>query len=239
MLVLISTVFLSSVLGSLHCAGMCGAFLAMAVAGGECDPSIRVRLQAAYHGGRLVTYVVLGVLAGFLGSAVELAGAATGWTHAAAIIAGVFLVFFGVVLVLRSLGVRLPRIPLPASLTTTLVRLHRVSDSWSPAARAMFIGLLTTLLPCGWLWAFVAAAAGTGDWRLGALSMAVFWLGTLPVMIALGTGLQRSVPAARRFMPIATSVLLVAVGMATLLGRALPSVGAAPTARGEASCHGR
>jgi sulfite exporter TauE/SafE len=238
-LALITTVFVSSVLGSLHCAGMCGAFLAMAVAGGEQDPSFRVRLQAAYHGGRLVSYVMLGVLAGFLGSAVELAGAAAGWTRSAAILSGVVLVLFGAGLVLRSLGVRVPRVPVLATLSGALVRLHRVSDSWPPAARAMFIGLLTTLLPCGWLWAFVATAAGTGDGWRGALAMAVFWLGTLPVMIALGAGLQRSVPAARRFMPIATSVLLVAVGVATLLGRTLPGVEIARSARGEVTCHGR
>ena len=72
---LITSVFVASLLGSLHCAGMCGAFVAFAV--GIDDPDAarkRARLHAAYNLGRLVTYSVLGAIAGAIGGALDLAG---------------------------------------------------------------------------------------------------------------------------------------------------------------------
>ena len=88
-----------------------------------------------------------------------------------------------------------------------------------PIARATIIGLLTTLLPCGWLYAFVITAAGTAHPALGALTMAAFWLGTLPVMISLGIGVQRLSGALRSRLPLLTSLLIVAVGLYTIAGR--------------------
>ncbi|MBE7450024.1 MAG: sulfite exporter TauE/SafE family protein [Kofleriaceae bacterium] len=42
-------------------------------------------------------------------------------------------------------------------------------------ARAALLGLLSAALPCGWLWAFVVVAAGTGSPVGGALVMTAFW----------------------------------------------------------------
>ena len=57
--------------------------------------------------------------------------------------------------------------------------------------------------------------------------MAVFWLGTLPIMIGLGVGLQAMTGSLRRHLPVATSVLIVAVGLWTILGRmTMPVMGA-------------
>ena len=54
---LLFAVVIASFVGSLHCVGMCGPLVAFAVS----DPQGRkaaspVRLHAAYHGGRLLTY---------------------------------------------------------------------------------------------------------------------------------------------------------------------------------------
>lgn len=65
--------------------------------------------------------------------------------------------------------------------------LRRLMDR-PPVVRAAATGLFTTLLPCGWLYAFVVTAAGTGSGTPlhGAALMAVFWLGTLPMMLTVG-----------------------------------------------------
>lgn len=84
------------------------------------------------------------------------------------------------------------------------------------AQRAYLIGLLTGLLPCGWLWAFVVSAAGTASPAQGAAVMAVFWLGTVPVMtgvLALGGTLVQSI---RLRMPVISAGVLIALGLATL-----------------------
>ena len=79
--------------------------------------------------------------------------------------------------------------------------------------------MLTGLLPCGWLWAFVVSAAGTASPVAGALVMAVFWLGTVPAMtgvLALGGAV---LDAMRRRMPVISAGILIVLGLATLAGR--------------------
>jgi sulfite exporter TauE/SafE len=87
------------------------------------------------------------------------------------------------------------------------------------ATRAWLIGVLTGFLPCGWLWAFVVAAAGTaGPWT-GATLMVVFWLGTLPAMtglLALGGPVLDRI---RRKLPVVSACVLIALGLATLAAR--------------------
>lgn len=220
---LFAAVFVASLLGSTHCAGMCGAFLAFAVSPGPAGTAARSapRWQrlAAYNLGRLTTYVLLGVLAGLLGAAVNLGGAAVGLQRTAAALAGAIMVGFGVVAVLRLRGVRVPRLPLPPGLRSVVEAGHRAAAALPPTSRALSIGLLTTLLPCGWLYAFAVTAAGTADAVLGGLTMAAFWAGTLPVMVSLGAGLQRLTGPLQARVPLITSLALVAVGLATVFGR--------------------
>ena len=225
MITLIVAVFIASLLGSMHCAGMCGAFLAFAVGGGE--STSKAALNAAYNGGRLVTYTILGAIAGGFGAAVDLGGSAAGVQRAAAALAGAMMVGFGLIAVLRVMGVKVPRVPLPRALHSAVAGGHRRVMNWNPLARAGAIGLLTTLLPCGWLYAFAVTAAGTAGPLRGAATMAAFWVGTLPMMLSLGVGVQALTGPLRRRLPLITSLLLVGVGMNTLFGRlTMPAMGA-------------
>jgi sulfite exporter TauE/SafE len=49
-------------------------------------------------------------------------------------------------------------------------------------------GMVNGLLPCGLVYAYLALAASAGDFLGGGLTMALFGLGTLPVMVLLGCG---------------------------------------------------
>ena len=220
MLSLVVAVFVASVVGSLHCAGMCGAFLAFATADTEGKAVGRVRLSAAYHGGRLATYTLLGVAAGSAGALLDLGGSLAGISRLAAILAGAVMIGFGVLALLHALGRSSMRLPAPRFMQKLLSVGHRAAMRFTPTRRALAIGLLTTLLPCGWLYAFAAVAAGTASPWWGGLTMAVFWAGTLPVMVSLGLGLQRVTGAVGRRLPFATALLLILVGLWSLLGRA-------------------
>lgn len=216
---LILAVFVASLLGSLHCAGMCGAFLAFAVGDPGSPGGGGARLHAAYNLGRLVTYAALGGVAGLIGGALDTGGALLGVQRLAAIGAGAIMTGFGVVVLLRTRGVRVPRLPLPRAFERALSASHRRAARQAPIVRASLTGLLTTLLPCGWLYAFVVTAAGTGHPGWGALTMAAFWLGTLPVMIALGAGLRRATGALGKRLPTLTALALVGVGGFTVVQR--------------------
>ena len=220
MLPLLSAVLIASLLGSVHCAGMCGGFMLFAVgASGPEAPASKGLLHGAYHFGRLTTYLALGAIAGATGAALDIAGDAVGLQRIATGVAGALMIVFGLTALLRSAGVRLPRAPMPPALVRIVQSAHRRAAGSHPIARALIVGLSTTLLPCGWLYAFAATAAGTAHPLLGALTMAVFWVGTLPIMAALGVGLAALTGPLRRRLPLATSGLIVVVGVYTLCAR--------------------
>ncbi|MEM6568836.1 MAG: sulfite exporter TauE/SafE family protein [Planctomycetota bacterium] len=221
-LTLFGAVVVASLLGSLHCAGMCGPLVAFVVGPPAAEGGRgagQVRLQAAYHLSRGFGYVALGLAAGAAGRLADVAGVLAGLQPLAAALAGATLAAAGLVMLLGHFGRRIPEIGLPGPLARALRGLQQRAFRLPPTARAFAIGATTTLLPCGWLYAFAVAAAGTGQPALGALVMAAFWLGTFPVLSALGAGVRRlSGALGARLRPVA-SLVLIAAGVVTLSGR--------------------
>jgi uncharacterized protein len=211
-------VLTASLLGSAHCAGMCGSFVCF-YATGNAGGRGGLAAHLAYNGGRLASYVMLGLLAGALGAGVDRVGALVGLSRAAAIVAGTLMVAWGVRTLLAQGGIRLPRLEgLPPGRNPLGALLARVRGR-SPVLRAAATGLLTTLLPCGWLYAFVFAAAGTGDPFSAVAMMTIFWAGTLPMMLAVGFGAQRLTGAFRARLPMVTAAAVVLMGVLSIAGR--------------------
>ena len=216
MIALLASLFVAALIGSPHCAGMCGGFVAF-YAGQEGG---RERLaHAAYNGGRLVSYALLGAVAGLLGASVEQLGATVGVSRAAATVAGALMVLWGAATIATGLGARLPRLPVPRNAGRGFAAALRGLRAQPPPARALVIGLLSTLLPCGFLYVFVAAAAATASPLRGALVMAVFWAGTVPIMAGLGLAAQSLLGPLRRRLPVVTAAGLVVLGLLTMAGR--------------------
>ncbi len=220
MIALAGAVFFASLMGSMHCAGMCGAFVALAVGGDPANNHQATRLHVAYNGGRLITYTLLGAVAGLLGAALDLGGQLLGLQRAAAALAGAMMIGFGAIALLRASGVRIARAPLPPGVRAIVSRGNRFAARRTPFVRAGVIGLLTTLLPCGWLYAFAIVAAGTADPLFGAGAMIAFWAGTLPALIAVGVGAQKLLGPLRSRAPQIAGILLIAVGLFTVFSRA-------------------
>ncbi len=207
---LIASVFVASLLGSVHCAGMCGGFVC------SYAPGAPARAHAAYHGMRLAAYLALGVVAGSLGAGVTHAGELLAVRHAAALVAGALMVLWGVATLLAARGVRVPFVTVPAPAHGALQQIVRRSATWSPSGRAAAFGGMTALLPCGWLYAFVVTAAGTGSVPRAMLVMGVFWLGTVPALLAVAGGVQRLTARWRAVVPTVTAASIVLMGLLTI-----------------------
>ncbi|MCU0624416.1 MAG: sulfite exporter TauE/SafE family protein [Gemmatimonadaceae bacterium] len=243
MTALIGAVFLASLLGSAHCAAMCGGFACLA-SSGQAGTAASWRAtgaaSAAYHAGRLTAYLSLGVVAGLLGGLVEDAGRFAGLQRAAAIGSSVLIIAWGLALLAEQRGMRLP---LPAPLEPAQrwlgARLAALRDR-PPVVRGAALGLLTTLLPCGWLYAYVVVAAGTGAVAPAVLVMAVFWTGTVPALLVVGAGMRTLAGPLRARLPQMTAVALVAIGLVSLARRTTPHVhaGATPPAAAAAAAAG-
>ncbi|MEY2714002.1 MAG: hypothetical protein RIT24_345 [Planctomycetota bacterium] len=218
-LALAGTVLASSVLGSAHCAGMCGG-LALAASGpmGAKDGSRTMR-QAGYHVGRLVSYAVVGAIAGLVGAAVDDAGTLVGVQRVAAIVAGSMIALMGVIAIARAVGLRVPAASVPMPMVRMAQRVHAATLRLPPNARGLPLGLATPLLPCGWLYAFAAIAAASASVALGVMVMAAFWLGTVPAVVIASNGARIAFARLGRAAPIVAGIAMIAVGLHAALVR--------------------
>jgi sulfite exporter TauE/SafE len=233
MSVLLGTVFLASLLGSLHCVGMCGPFALLA----STDPQRRAAAMGptlAYSLGRLLTYSIIGLIFGALGMAINgvvtsdlstssgpIHGASINqWQQTATYVAGGLMILVGVIALARHFGVRitLPTIATPVQrfLQSAFQRTIRLA----PLPRAITIGMLTSLMPCGWLYTFAISAAGTGAPVSGMLLMITFWAGTVPIMTALTLGVSHISNRVQQQIPLMMSVLVLLIGVFTIASRA-------------------
>lgn len=216
------TVFGASLFGSLHCAGMCGPFVLL-----YSTEQAKWKTHIFYHGGRLLTYAVLGALAGTLGSLVDIGGALIGIAQLATILSGALIAIWGALSLSRaSTGASHPHSAGRPRLI--LAKLQSLSFSASrfvmhrpPLVRALGLGLISGLLPCGWLYAFAAVAGGTGSATWGSITMVAFWLGTLPALIAVAIAARSFLGPIGRRAPWFAALSLVLVGLATVGFRAL------------------
>ncbi len=220
MIELAGAVLGATLLGSPHCAGMCGGFVCFVT--GDASGKRRWLVQGAYHLGRLVSYGSLGMIAGSLGEGIENAGASFGLSRAAPIVAGVLMIVWGGSNLLRAIGARTSRPASASPLSRVLAPFVRGMRDWHPLARALAIGLITTVIPCGFLYGFVAVAGGTGSPLSGLIVMVVFWAGTLPVLASLGFLADRALGALRLKLPIVSASILIILGLLTLAGRMQP-----------------
>lgn len=223
----------ASLLGSLHCLGMCGPFALMAgTSGGIREegsaPAIRLWPTLGYHLGRLILYSLIGLTFGALGMAVNLGGSLAGFQTAATYGAGTMMILVGLLALGRQMGWN-PRLPSVAPwVTGPLQRLLRRVRQLPGLLRSVALGMLTSLMPCGWLYVFAITAAGVADPWKGWLVMFVFWSGTVPILLASVFGAGQLVRMTRLNVPMATAIMVIAIGCFTLIYRAPIQLGNQP-----------
>ncbi|MFC4528743.1 sulfite exporter TauE/SafE family protein [Dyella halodurans] len=209
----LSAVLLTGLLGGVHCAAMCGG---IATGFSVWSPRAGWRGALQLNLGRVAGYVLAGALAGGVGDGLLRLFEWQALALAMRMAVGVVLV----VAALRLLD-RRGRLGVLARPGTRLWRLLRpLQQRLLPAntvGRRVAAGVLWGWLPCGLSTTMLAAAWLQASARDGALTMAVFGLGTLPVMLPLtwsgarvGRWLQQ--PAPRR----CAALFILLAGVLTL-----------------------
>lgn len=181
-----TTMFVLGFLGSLHCLGMCGGFV-MGLA--------NRRHHFNYQLGRLAGYAFVGAVLGTAG--MTLRQVFPVWGQRTALVAA------GLVMIALGCGLHLR--PLPVG--RLLPWLGRLVKEKSRQA-SVLLGMFTSLLPCGLLYAAYARTVASGNPLEGALLMAAFWCGTVPALAGLGLFMPRS------WAPLA-GIATVLVGLVT------------------------
>ncbi|HWB09566.1 MAG TPA: sulfite exporter TauE/SafE family protein [Pirellulales bacterium] len=217
-------VFVGGLLGSSHCVGMCGGFV---VSLGAASPSWRLNLlrQLTYSLGRVFTYASAGAMAGYGGW--RLTRSLPPLVHVQswlAVLAGVLLVIQGLLasgLWRRLLSPR-QRPCLTAGLFARFLS-GRFHSPWA-LANVFLAGSLNGLLPCGLVYAYLALATSTGNMLAGFVHMALFGLGTLPIMVLTGCGGGLlSLAGRRRLLHLAAFCVIATGGISIWRGAAFLS----------------
>ncbi len=234
MWILVSAIVTASLLGSMHCVGMCGPLAIWASGAGDRATSWQMSMATTlYHLGRLLTYALAGAMAGAAGQLVDFGGQALGIQLVAARVVGSLMILLGVWRLLQlwrqQRATAAPMnftgsVPQPNLVTRWLLRLRPLVFRLPIPARGLVTGLLTAFLPCGWLYLFALVAAGTGNAMMGAIVMSAFWVGTVPALIGLVTGTQALALRFRKIIPTGAALLLIVGGGYTAAGRGFASL---------------
>ncbi len=184
----IFTAFNMGFLGSLHCVGMCGGIISMLSLGLAKDiqtqPKTRMGYLLAYNGGRILSYTIAGVLLALFGK--QLMSVFPNPQETGRYFAIVFMMLLGMYI---------------ANWWSGLVYLEKAgSHLWKhiePLGRrflpvksyphAFLVGGIWGWLPCGMVYAALALTIAVADPVQGAAVMVAFGLGTLPMLLLMGT----------------------------------------------------
>jgi sulfite exporter TauE/SafE len=199
-------VFLTGLLGGVHCAGMCGGIVT-ALSGQAARG--RWWLQLGYNAGRIVSYAVAGALAGAAGSIGLLLDDMLPVQLVLYVLANLMLIAIGLYLAgMSRVAASLERLGL--LLWRRIQPLTRPLLPANTLPRALALGLLWGWLPCGLVYGILMTALLAGDPLNGAAIMAAFGLGTLPNLLLAGLALRRlnAVRYARSVRLVAGSLVL-------------------------------
>jgi sulfite exporter TauE/SafE len=203
--------FILGLVGSLHCAGMCGP-LALALPRSRTARRTFLLGRLAYNAGRVSTYIILGILFGFFGKGFSLAGAQR------------FLsIGFGTLILAtlfcsrkRTMSVLLGRVV--SSVKRPISHFLKTPTFSS----LLMLGSLNGLLPCGLVYAASAMAGTLGNPLAAGAFMLLFGLGTAPMMLAIAlSGKPFQLSLRLRLQPLIPLTLFLLGSLLILRGLSL------------------
>lgn len=210
----IAFAFISGLLGSGHCIGMCGPFALTLGTHAKNWRANAVR-QLLFSSGRIFTYACGGITAGFLGS--RLRSQFPTWLSIQVFLSA----FAGVVLITQGIRILCPTWSFGRRSHRSLVcpaANHFHQFLTAPGKSEVFLaGVFTGFLPCALVYANIAIAANSADPIRGALLMAAMGLGTAPLMMMTGIGSSALGVAARQRLIRCAACLIIATGALSML----------------------
>ena len=185
----------TGILTSVHCISMCGAINLMASISTK---KRNLKNPILYNVGRVLSYTLIGGLAGLIGSVLSINDMVT----------GAIIVFSSILMLcmsLNMLGIIKFRLP---SFTKWRVK-NRPNN-------AFLIGILNGFMPCGPLQAMQIYALSKGSFVEGAISMFLFSVGTVPLMLFVGVAINLTKGKRKILINKVASVLILILSFVML-----------------------
>ncbi|MEZ5047924.1 MAG: sulfite exporter TauE/SafE family protein [Chitinophagaceae bacterium] len=173
----ITSAFLTGLLGSTHCVGMCGP-LALSLPLNSNQRFEKIVSILLYNLGRVFTYSVYGFVLGFVSSWLI----PEAWQKTFSILAGLFLISLGLLYFFHvQFPKRINTFPFYQNIIQSLQKLYTKEGRLN----IILIGMLNGLLPCGMIYIALVSAVALASPGYSMLYMFFFGLGTLPAMWAV------------------------------------------------------
>lgn len=192
------TALILGLAGSFHCIGMCGP-IAFVLPVDRSSKSKLIFQTFLYHIGRLLSYSLIGLLFGFIGKGLYLAG----FQQRLSVLMGIIMIV--VVLIPISIFNKF-NFSKPLYKIVSQVKQKLGSYLRKKSNKAIFsIGFFNGFLPCGLVYMALIGSISTGSILTGSLYMILFGLGTIPMMtgaillgnfvnLSLRTKIQKVIP---------------------------------------------
>ncbi len=135
----------------------------------------KIRSQLMFHGGRIVSFFILGGVIGAIGSAFTLG---TTGTFTLSLIIAIVVIILGINLLDVFPWVKRLQPSMPKFLSKHAIGVSKFNHTLTP----LLVGIATFFLPCGFTQSMQLYTLTTGSFLKGGLTMLSFALGTLPVL---------------------------------------------------------
>ncbi len=215
--------------GSLHCIGMCGPIV-LALPGGAQTLLQFTISRFVYHFGRVLTYAIIGIVAGMLGGRLLLPV----FQQNLSIVAGAVIILSLIVRKFR--GRFTVNTPGLGRLTQELQRIiaDLLRERTFPSLFAL--GMANGLLPCGFVYVAMTTAAVTANPVGGSVFMVGFGLGTVPATVGFSffprlasSRLRTKINAILPAFTLLVGVLLIVRGLSLGIPFISPKLSSGPT----------
>lgn len=201
--------FMTGLLGSGHCLGMCGGLVS----------GFFMRLGAkgiwpylAYHGARVGIYTVVGVGAAAIGAVLVSTGQFGKLQGVLQIVAGLVVILLG----LDLLGVSPIRNAWGFAPVAWLRRQFMTAAQKGPIVGALIGGAINGMMPCSMTMAMAVQATTAPSPPEGMLLMLAFGAGTLPSMLSASFLFGKLGPRLRGWLLKGAALFVIALGVSTL-----------------------
>lgn len=212
---LISMAFITGLMGSGHCIGMCGGLVG-ALSLSEAGQKGGWLFHLLYNIGRITTYTFIGALVGWLGSAMAYTDQFRVITRSLLLASDLFVILVGLGTAGLYSWLNASRLDFPGPMQVMTSAVHGLRKL-PPALAALPLGLLFGFIPCGYLYAVAITAAQSADVTTGALMLLAFGLGTTPSLLILGSATHWLSGRARSWMLRIAGLLVAGMGVINLV----------------------
>ncbi|MFH0773828.1 MAG: sulfite exporter TauE/SafE family protein [bacterium] len=148
----------------------------------DASPGKKFAPHVFFNLGRIVSFSLLGGVIGLIGSAFQLSTSVNGLI---VVLVGIAMIILGLQLTNIFPQLTAVSLTLPKGLSKFFGTSTHADKVYSHKSAAL-MGALTFFVPCGFTQAIQLYAMTTGSFTTGALTMAVFALGTAPGLLSLG-----------------------------------------------------